>query len=79
MREIVLELRSQRKISQERLSVEASMDRTFVSKIEMHGRNPRLLSVFRLAEALEMSPEELVRLIREKAEALPASLDEDEE
>ena len=57
-------------LSQEKLSVAAELDRTFVSKIERNGRNPTLESVFKIATALEMEPEELVRQVRKRAETV---------
>lgn len=48
----------------------AELDRTFVSKIERSGRNPTLESVFKIATALELDPEELVRQVRKRAESI---------
>lgn len=51
----VLELRSERKWTQERLAEEASMDRSYLANLEAGARNPTLDVIQRLAEALEVS------------------------
>jgi transcriptional regulator with XRE-family HTH domain len=50
----VRELRMQRGLSQERLALEADVDRTLVSKIERVIANPTLDVLARLAAALEV-------------------------
>lgn len=57
-------------LSQEKLSLMADLDRTFVSKLERGTRNPTIESIFRLAEALGMLPEKLLQEIREEYERL---------
>jgi transcriptional regulator with XRE-family HTH domain len=47
-------------LSQERLALEAEVDRTFVSLLERGGRQPTLATLWRLAEALGVAPSELV-------------------
>ena len=57
-------------LSQESLSAKAEMHRTFVSKMEKASRNPTIDSVFRLAKAIGLEPEDLVREIKDKAREL---------
>jgi transcriptional regulator with XRE-family HTH domain len=57
--------RNQSKLSQERLSLAAGLERTFVYRVEQGKRNPSLESIFRLAEALGIAPEQLVKETRE--------------
>ncbi len=50
----IRELRGQRGLSQERLALEAGVDRTLVSKIERVIANPTLEVLVRLAVALDV-------------------------
>ena len=47
-------------LSQEKLALEAEVDRTFVSLLERGGRQPTLSTIWRLAAALGVAPSELV-------------------
>ncbi|TMI98376.1 MAG: helix-turn-helix transcriptional regulator [Alphaproteobacteria bacterium] len=53
-------LREAAGLSQEALADRASLHRTYVSSIERGERNLTLISIFRLAEALDVDPRELV-------------------
>lgn len=53
-------LRLAKGLSQERLAFEAKLDLTYVGGIERGKRNPSLLVLARIAEALETSPAHLV-------------------
>jgi transcriptional regulator with XRE-family HTH domain len=55
------ELRRARGFSQEALTDEAGLDRTYVSSVERGHRNISLLNIYRLAEVLGVEPAELVR------------------
>lgn len=52
--ENLVQLRTQRDVSQEALALEAGVDRTFVSKIERRKANPSLATLCALAGALEV-------------------------
>ncbi len=56
----VRELRGERGISQERLALEAGLDRTYLSGIERGERNPSLANLFKVADALGVRLSELV-------------------
>ena len=56
-------------LSQEKLALEADVDRTFVSLLERGGRQPTLATLWRLAAALSVSPSELIRSV-EKTKAV---------
>jgi transcriptional regulator with XRE-family HTH domain len=50
----VRQVRRERGVSQERLAFASGLDRTFISALERGVHNPSLLSVFALAEALNV-------------------------
>lgn len=50
----VRRIRQQRKMTQERLAFEADLDLTYVGGIERGKRNPSLLAMARIAEALSV-------------------------
>ncbi|MDE3074825.1 MAG: helix-turn-helix transcriptional regulator [Chloroflexota bacterium] len=50
----VRKARRARSVSQETLAFTSGLDRTFVSAVERGVRNPSLLSVYALADALEV-------------------------
>jgi transcriptional regulator with XRE-family HTH domain len=50
-------------LSQERLALEADVDRTFVSLLERGGRQPTLSTLWRLAAALNIAPSELINRV----------------
>ena len=58
----VRESRSAIGISQEALADRARIHRTYIGGIERGERNPTLIMIFRLAEALQVSADELIRL-----------------
>lgn len=47
-------------LSQEKLALEAEVDRTFVSLLERGGRQPMPSTLWRLSEALCVAPSELI-------------------
>jgi transcriptional regulator with XRE-family HTH domain len=60
---VLRERRIQVGLSQEKLALEADVDRTFVSLLERGERQPTLSTLWRLAGALGVAPSELVRLV----------------
>ncbi|WP_456749548.1 MULTISPECIES: helix-turn-helix domain-containing protein [Bradyrhizobium] len=57
----VQELRRARKLSQEELASLSEVHQTYLSGVESGKRNPSLLVIERIAKALRVDPEELVR------------------
>ena len=57
----VREHRRARRLSQEELGFEAGLDRTYISGIERGTRNPTILIVGKIARALRVSPDALLR------------------
>jgi transcriptional regulator with XRE-family HTH domain len=56
--------RHERGVSQERLAHLCDLHRTEISLLERGGREPRLGTIMKLADALEMTPNELCAGIR---------------
>lgn len=48
-------------LTQEQLALEAEMERSYVSDLERGTRNPSVRALGRLAEALSVKPEELLK------------------
>ena len=63
---VIQEYREKRGLSQEVASGLADIGRTHLSAIERGIRKPTLETFFRIADALDIKPSELVRLIEEK-------------
>jgi transcriptional regulator with XRE-family HTH domain len=63
---VVKELRKERSLSQERLADEASLDRTFLSQLETGRKQPSLLTIFRLAHALQVEASDLLQRVEVK-------------
>ena len=61
--QILQEYRVKKGMSQELLSGLAGLDRTHYSKIERGLRSPTLDTLFKIAQALEIPPYEIVRTI----------------
>jgi transcriptional regulator with XRE-family HTH domain len=60
----VLRTREGKGYSQDKLAERADLDRTYISGIERGVRNPGLLSICRLAKALDVSVSELCEGVR---------------
>lgn len=56
-------LRIERGLSQEALALEAGIQRNYVSLIERGINQPTITIIFKLAEALEMQPSQLIELV----------------
>ena len=56
----IREARRERGISQEELAHRSEMDRSYMSSIERGGQNPGVMSVVRIAQALDMTMTELM-------------------
>jgi transcriptional regulator with XRE-family HTH domain len=59
--ESLREHRQRAGLSQEKLAAKAGIDRTYVGGAERGERNVALVNIVRLAEALQISPAELLR------------------
>jgi transcriptional regulator with XRE-family HTH domain len=63
---VLRRLRAKAGISQEKLALEAEMQRNYISLIELGRNQPSLTSIFKLANALEISPSKLVKLVEDE-------------
>jgi len=57
----VRQIRKERGWSQEDLAFESGLDRTYVSGVERGVRNPTVLVLYELAQALKVSPARLLK------------------
>lgn len=64
---VIQKLRKEKKLSQEVLSGLAGLDRTHYSKIERGLRSPTIDTAFKIAQALNIPPHELIRQIELEA------------
>ena len=55
------EIRRERKLSQEKLALEAGFDRTYISLIERGVRSPTVRAIVKLAGVLEIRPSEIIQ------------------
>lgn len=65
---VIQEYREKRGLSQEVVSGLADIGRTHLSAIERGVRKPTMETFFRLADALDVRPSELVKIIESKCE-----------
>jgi transcriptional regulator with XRE-family HTH domain len=67
--EVLKELRTEKGISQEELAFGSGLDRTFISLLERGKRQPTLSTIYKISEALKVSPIELISKIDIKMKA----------
>jgi transcriptional regulator with XRE-family HTH domain len=63
---VIKELRIQKGVSQERLALDANIDRTYIGHIEKGVRNVSIEIIEKLATYFQMPISELFRIIEEK-------------
>jgi len=57
----VQQLRTAEGLSQEKLALEADLDRTYLGSVERGERNISLLNIIKIADALNIEPSELFK------------------
>jgi transcriptional regulator with XRE-family HTH domain len=66
--EALRQLRIQKRLSQEALGFDSGYHRTYISLLERGKKSPSLNTIFKLADALNIKPSELVGLIHAETE-----------
>lgn len=61
--QILRKLRKEAGLTQEKLGMEAGLQRNYVSSLELGEKQPSLSSVFKLAQALKIEASSLIRLV----------------
>lgn len=59
------ELRELANLSQEKLAEYCVLDRTYISLLERGLRQPTISTIFKIADALDISPSEIIKTIEE--------------
>lgn len=60
---VIKELRTAKGLSQEILSFESGLDRSYISQIECGHRQPTLVTIFQLAKALQTPPAHIIQSV----------------
>lgn len=60
---VLKELRTENKISQEKLADFCNLDRTYISLLERGLRQPTLKTIFKISHALGILPSEFIRKV----------------
>jgi len=63
---VLKRLRAQKGISQEELAFKASLHRTYISQLERGLKSPTLNTISTIAEVLDVSLAQLVKLVQEE-------------
>lgn len=63
---VLKEVRTEKKISQEKLAEYCDLDRTYISLLERGLRQPTLTTIFKLSKALDIAPNQLIKKVEEK-------------
>lgn len=66
---VLRQLRKEAGLSQEKLSFKATIQRNFVSEIELGQKQPSLFTLFKVSHALGISPQQFVQLVHEQLDA----------
>jgi transcriptional regulator with XRE-family HTH domain len=67
--QILRELRGKKGLTQEKLALEANLDRTFISLLERGLRQPSLTTIFDIAAILRIPTSHLMELVEEAMES----------
>ena len=65
------EQRSRKKLTQERLAAASELSTYYIALLERGDRQPTLKTLFKLAEALETTPEAMVKKLRQRMRGRP--------
>jgi len=60
---VIKRLQAEKGLSQEKLSFESGLDRSYISQLECGHRQPSLVTIFQLAKALQTSPAQILETV----------------
>lgn len=63
--QVLRDRRKEKGISQEKLALEAGLDRSYISKLETGVYQPSMTTLFSIAEVLDVEPCEIVKRVSE--------------
>ncbi|AON53142.1 helix-turn-helix domain-containing protein [Herbaspirillum seropedicae] len=63
---VLRQLRKEADLTQEKLSFKAAIQRNYVSEIELGQKQPSLHTIFKVAHALDVTPQYFVELIQDE-------------
>ena len=63
---VLRRVRKAAKLSQEALALEADLQRNYISLIELGTNQPTITTIFKLARALKIKPNELMNLVEQE-------------
>ena len=63
---VIRELRKEANLTQEQLGLEADLRRTFVSVLELGQQQPTLLTIFKISQALKISPSTIISMVEKE-------------
>lgn len=61
--QVIKQLRTGKGLSQEKLSFESDLDRSFISQLECGVKQPSLVTIFQLSKALHVSPSQIISMV----------------
>lgn len=64
--EVIRSCRKEKGISQEKLSADSNLQRTFISRLERGLTQPTLVTIFELAQALGVEPVEMIAEVQDR-------------
>lgn len=75
---VLRKYRKLRGLSQEKLALEANIDRTYLSELERGIRKPTINTVFALSYALGVKPSDVIREVEEEYGSSPGEKEEND-
>ena len=66
---VLRKLREGENLSQEKLAEYCDLDRTYISMLERGLRQPTITTIFKIADALNISPSELVKKVEKEIDS----------
>jgi transcriptional regulator with XRE-family HTH domain len=60
---VIRQIRTEKGFSQEKLSFESGLDRSYISQLECGLRQPSLVTIFQLAKALQIPPAHIIESV----------------